>query len=44
MQAKLKEGDICVDAELRDVFEVMKLSEEKEMGRVKRCCVFWEEC
>ena len=36
----MKEGDSSVDAELRDVFEVMKLSEEKKMGRVKRGCVF----
>ena len=36
MQAKLKERDCSGDAELRDVFEVMKLSEEKKMGRVKR--------
>ena len=36
MQKKLKENDCSVDAELRDVFEVMKMSEEKKMGRVKR--------
>ena len=39
MQAKLKERDGSKDAELRDVFEVMKLSEEKKMGRLKRGCV-----
>ena len=39
MQAKLEERDCSVDAELRDVLEVMKLSEKKKMGRVKRCCV-----
>ena len=40
--AKLKEEDGSVDAELRDVFEVMKMSEEKKMGRVKRGCVCLE--
>ena len=35
-QEKLKEKDGSRDAELRDVFEVMKMSEEKKMGRVKR--------
>ena len=43
MQAKLKERDSSEDAELRDVFEVMKLIEEKKMGRLERDCV-WEEC
>ena len=50
MQVELKEKDGRVDAELRDVFEVMKMSEEKKMGRVKRGCVFgksvelWKRC
>ena len=39
MQEKLKEGDCRIDAELRDVFEVMKQSEEKKIGRVERDCV-----
>ena len=42
VQAKLKERDGSVDAELRDVFEVMKLSEEKKMERVKRDSVCLE--
>ena len=39
MQAKLEEEDCSVDAELRDVFEVMKMSEEKKMGRLERVVV-----
>ena len=42
MQTKLEEGDGSRDTELREVFEVMKMIEEKKMGRLERGCVFWK--